>query len=105
MFIHGDQCGAGIDEKLHLKSVDTPVNQIHAYAVGKIKVVGLFKDKAIVTIDGKQRVLSKGKTSPEGILLISANSREAVIEIDGIAVIFAGQFEYIGKTLLAMPLE
>lgn len=52
-------------------------------AVDNIKVVGLFKNKAIVTINGKQRVLSKGETSPEGILLISANSREAVVEING----------------------
>ena len=52
-------------------------------AFEKIKVVGLFKDKAVLSIDGKQRVLSKGKTSPEGILLVSANSREAVIEVDG----------------------
>jgi aspartyl protease family protein len=52
-------------------------------AVEKITVVGLFKDKAIVHIDGKQRILTIGKTSPEGVKLISANSREAVIEIDG----------------------
>lgn len=57
-----------------------PVSSI---AVGKIKVVGLFKDKAIVTIDGKQRVLSKGESSPEGIKLISANSREAIISVNG----------------------
>lgn len=52
-------------------------------AVENITVVGLFKDKAIVTIDGKQRVLSTGDTSPEGVRLISANSREAVLEVDG----------------------
>lgn len=52
-------------------------------AVDKVTVVGLFKDKAIVTIDGKQRILSTGETSPEGVRLISANSREAVLEING----------------------
>ncbi len=56
---------------------------IPCMAVEKITVVGLFKDKAIVHIDGKQRILTIGKTSPEGVKLISANSREAVIEIDG----------------------
>ena len=54
------------------------------FAVEKITVLGLFKDKAIVKVDGKQRVLKVSEPSPEGILLISANSEEAVIEIDGI---------------------
>lgn len=54
-----------------------------AIAIEKIVIVGLFKDKAIVTLDGKQRVMSVGKTTPEGATLISANSKEAVIEIDG----------------------
>ncbi len=52
-------------------------------AVEKITVIGLFKDKAIVNIDGKQHVLTAGKTSPEGVKLISSNSREAVLEING----------------------
>jgi aspartyl protease family protein len=56
---------------------------MNVFAVDKISVNGLFSGKAIVTIDGKQRVLKLGKPSPEGVLLISANSREAVIEIDG----------------------
>lgn len=53
------------------------------FAVEKIVVNGLFQDKAIVSIDGKQRVLKKGKASPEGVLLIKANSKEAIIEING----------------------
>lgn len=56
---------------------------ITCFPVDKIKVDGLFKDKAIITINGQQRLLSKGKTSPEGITLVSANSREAVILVDG----------------------
>ena len=55
----------------------------YSIAVGKIVIVGLFKDKAIVELDGKQRILAAGKTSPEGVTLISANSKEAVLEIDG----------------------
>ncbi len=56
---------------------------INVFAVDKITINGLFNNKAIVTIDGKQRILNVGKPSPEGVLLISANSREAVLEIDG----------------------
>ena len=58
-------------------------NPESVFAFEKLNVLGLFKDKAIVQIDGKQRVLSIGKKSPEGVILISANSREAVIEIEG----------------------
>lgn len=54
-----------------------------SYAVEKIVVNGLFKNKAVVTIDGKQRILKVGEASPEGVRLISSNSREAVIEVDG----------------------
>ena len=48
-----------------------------------IIVLGLFKNKAIVKIDGKQRVLKKGKKSPEGILLISADSDVAILNVNG----------------------
>ncbi|MGH8248188.1 MAG: retropepsin-like aspartic protease family protein, partial [Gammaproteobacteria bacterium] len=54
------------------------------YGIEKVVVVGLFRDRAIVNIDGRQRVLSVGVASPEGVTLISADSREAVLEIDGV---------------------
>ncbi len=52
-------------------------------AVEKLRVVALFNDRAMVEVDGTQRVLKVGKPSPEGVLLIESSSREAVIEIDG----------------------
>lgn len=52
-------------------------------AVDKIIISGLFKDKAVVIIDGKQSVLSAGTTSPEGVKLISSDSSKAVLEING----------------------
>jgi aspartyl protease family protein len=54
-----------------------------ATAVTKIVVVGLFKDTAIVMIDGTRRLLRSGDTSPEGITLISATSEQAILEVDG----------------------
>lgn len=48
-----------------------------------IIVLGLFKGRAIVKIDGKQRTLKKGKASPEGVILISADSDVAILEVDG----------------------
>lgn len=48
-----------------------------------IIVLGLFKNKAIVEIDGKRRTLKKGKASPEGVILISADSEIAILDIGG----------------------
>ncbi|MDX1528874.1 MAG: retropepsin-like aspartic protease [Gammaproteobacteria bacterium] len=50
----------------------------------KVKVNGLFKNKAILVIDGKQRLMRAGETSPEGVTLVESSSRKAVIEIDGV---------------------
>jgi aspartyl protease family protein len=57
--------------------------QLDAVAVEKIRIMALFQDKAMVEIDGKNRLLRKGEPSPEGVLLISADSKGAVLEIDG----------------------
>ncbi len=48
-----------------------------------VSVVGLFKDKAIVMIDGsKPRTLSVGQTV-QGVKLISADSGSASFDVDG----------------------
>ena len=52
-------------------------------AAQRIDARGLFKDRAVLEIDGKQRMLRAGQTSPEGVTLISASSESAVIEVDG----------------------
>ncbi|MCF6355971.1 MAG: TIGR02281 family clan AA aspartic protease [Candidatus Polarisedimenticolaceae bacterium] len=54
-----------------------------AMAIERLRVVALFSDKAMVEINGKNRLLKKGKISPEGVLLISADARGVVLEING----------------------
>lgn len=50
----------------------------------EVNVVALFNDKAMVSIDGgKQQMLKIGQTTAEGVKLISSDSQEAVLEIDG----------------------
>jgi len=52
-------------------------------SAGSVSVMGLFKDKAIVSIDGgKPRTLSVGQTV-QGVKLIAADSASASIEVDG----------------------
>ena len=56
---------------------------VTAHAIEKIEVQGLFSNKAVLLIDGTRHILAVGKTSPEGVKLISADSRGAVLEVDG----------------------
>ena len=49
-----------------------------------VNVIGLFSGRAVVVINrGAPKTLRAGETTPEGVKLISADSRGAVIEIDG----------------------
>ena len=55
----------------------------HAETERKITIQGLFNNTAVVTIDGSRHILKVGGSPVDGVVLISANSKEAVIEIDG----------------------
>jgi aspartyl protease family protein len=49
-----------------------------------VTVVGLFSGKAVITVNrGTPRTLSVGEQTPEGVRLLSADSRAAVVEIEG----------------------
>jgi len=48
-----------------------------------IQIKGLFSQSAILTINGQQRLLRQGDRSPEGVTLVSATSRAAVISFNG----------------------
>jgi aspartyl protease family protein len=49
-----------------------------------VTVIGLFPGKAVVTINrGAPRTLSVGDHTPEGVKLISVDSKGAVLEVDG----------------------
>lgn len=54
-------------------------------AASKLSLQALFKDKAIIVIDGARHVLKTGDTSPEGVKLIETDTREetATVAIDG----------------------
>lgn len=54
-----------------------------ALAAPDVSILALFKNKAVVLVDGTRRVLSAGQTSPEGVKLVAADSEGATLEIDG----------------------
>lgn len=49
----------------------------------EIEAKMLAQGSAVLMIDGTQRMLREGKRSPEGVLLVSADGKQAVLEIDG----------------------
>lgn len=56
-----------------------------AEAVEKVALHALFKDKAIIMVDGARRVLKTGESSPEGVKLVAVDTQaeKAQVEIDG----------------------
>lgn len=54
-----------------------------AYAETQVNIVGLYNGKAVVMINNaRPRTLSAGQTA-DGVKLISANSKKAVLEVEG----------------------
>ena len=63
---------------LCLSSVATCVR-----AADDVRVVGLFSNRVVLLVDGQQRLLKAGQTSPEGVKLISATSEKAILLVNG----------------------
>ena len=53
-----------------------------------IEVNGLFGNQAVLTINGKQRILRKGQRSPEGVLLVSSTLSHVVIRHSGTCLLY-----------------
>jgi len=53
-----------------------------AVSATTVRVIALFTDKALLEVDGQQKVVSKGETF-SGVLLQSASGRGAVVMIEG----------------------
>ena len=56
---------------------------VSVFAAPTMRVLALFKDKAMIEIDGKRRLLVKGKRSPEGVKLLSSSGLRALVEVGG----------------------
>lgn len=52
-------------------------------AAQEVRLQAIFGSSAMFEIDGKQRLLKPGKTSPEGVKLVSVTSEAALVQVDG----------------------
>lgn len=55
-----------------------------AVAQPVVRVVGLFPNAAVLSIDGQRTLVKAGQTGPQGVVVVSADSRSAVLRIDGV---------------------
>lgn len=53
------------------------------HAEPAVSFIGQFGSKAVLRIDGKQRVIETGETSKEGIKLLSVHKNSAIIQYQG----------------------
>lgn len=69
-----------------------------SFSATQVNVVALFKDKAMITINGsKPYLIAKGETHL-GVSLIGADSDQAILEVDGKRLTLA-----LGQGLMAGP--
>jgi aspartyl protease family protein len=77
----------------------------------EITVKGLFKDAAVLQIDGQQQMLKKGQRSPQGVLLVEADTRHALVEYAGerrqltLSRQISTRFSVPDKSVVAVPLS
>lgn len=75
----------------------------------QIEAQALFKNMAMLMVDGQQRMLKVGARSPEGVLLVAASPKLAVIEVNGLrqqlslSKLITSNFNPASKTELAIP--
>ena len=76
-----------------------------------IEVNGLFGNQAVLTINGKQRILRKGQRSPEGVLLVSSTLSHVVIRHSGterklrLSQRVAGNYKQVEQNGITIPAD
>ena len=66
-------------------------------AAPRVQVVGLFPGAAVLNVDGKRQLVRVGQTGPGGVEVLSADSRGAVLRVDGVEGQYSLSREYTGN--------
>jgi aspartyl protease family protein len=60
----------------------------------QVQVVGLFPGAAVLLVDGQRKLVRNGQTGPSGVKVISADSKGALLEVDGVQRSYGISREY-----------
>ena len=63
-------------------------------AAPQVQVVGLFPGAAVLNVDGQRKLVKVGQTGPGGVVVVSADSRGAVLRVDGVERSYSLSREY-----------
>ncbi|MDA7088143.1 TIGR02281 family clan AA aspartic protease [Pseudomonas sp. SA3-5] len=55
-----------------------------SWAEPLVLVVGLFPGAAVLNVDGQRKLVKVGQTGPGGVVVVSADSRGAVLRVNGV---------------------
>lgn len=76
-----------------------------AQAVQQVQVVGLFPNAAVLLVDGQRKLVRAGQVGPGGVEVVSADSRGAVLRVNGVQQRYELSREYGGAGGYAAPSE
>ncbi|QEY61112.1 TIGR02281 family clan AA aspartic protease [Metapseudomonas lalkuanensis] len=72
-------------------------------AATQVQVVGLFPGAAVINVDGQRKLVKVGQTGPGGVQVISADSKGAVLRVDGVERSYGLSREYNPATSTDSP--
>ncbi|HZX17184.1 MAG TPA: TIGR02281 family clan AA aspartic protease [Pseudomonas sp.] len=64
------------------------------WAAPQVRVVGLFPGAAVLNVDGQRKLVKVGQVGPGGVVVVSADSRGAVLRVDGVERSYSLSREY-----------
>jgi aspartyl protease family protein len=67
-----------------LTTVSLLLLAMSSQAAEQVQVVGLFPGAAVVNVDGQRKLVKVGQTGPGGVQVVSADSRGAVLRVNGV---------------------
>ncbi|MBU3055446.1 retropepsin-like aspartic protease family protein [Pseudomonas indica] len=70
------------------------VTSLSGQAETQVQVVGLFPGAAVLNVDGQRKLVKVGQTGPGGVVVVSADSRGAVLRVDGVERTYGMTREY-----------